>query len=52
MTTRSGVDTEHLRGRLVERGQLGPVVKDGGRQFGGITTQFFDVVPARARSDG
>lgn len=38
------VDAKKLRGRFVGYGEVGPVIRDSGRGFGGITIQFFDVV--------
>lgn len=41
---RPGVNSAKLRGRLVGKGELGPVKGSNGRQFNGITPEFFDVV--------
>jgi hypothetical protein len=44
---RKKVDARHLRGRLVQTGHFGAIGEDGGRRFGGIRAQFFDIVDAR-----
>lgn len=42
------LDAVGLRGRRVGHGEIGPVLKNGHRQFGGIRSQFIDVIPATA----
>lgn len=41
----SDFDAASIRGRRLADDAVGPVMKDGRRQFGGIRSQFFDVIP-------
>jgi hypothetical protein len=38
------LDAAKLRGRKLLPGEIGPIKRDSGRVFGGIPSQFFDVI--------
>lgn len=43
------VDFEKLRGRVIRSSEFGPVKRGRKRQFGGIRSQFFDIIPPATR---